>query len=211
MFEKNMRRNAALLRWKSYNDEAVSVKAGISINSILTAVVFASLIPAATTAKDQLKDYDESLEGARTGARNLIAIKNANKKLLANIMNNLSVLVNGIAQGDLAILLESMLPLNKPANSPVAQQKPLGVTVVNGKNSGEVIVSVAEALGAYALIFQYSIDPITPESLWTSKGTKRKSYPFSNLPSGAKIWFRVVSVGKDDVEIMSEVVSTIIL
>lgn len=208
----NMARdNQALQPWKNYNDAQLDSDASDCINKIKAATAYASLAASATNAFDVHKAFSTSLEGARTGSRSLIAAKNALKEDLATTMNNLAVEVNSVAKGDLELLLQTNMPLNKPNGSPLPQQKPAGVSVSNGLNSGDAIVKVMEAVGAKSLIYQYTFDPITTNSVWTSKGSTRKTYTFTGLPAGTKVWFRVVSVGRNDAEIMSDVVGVFVI
>lgn len=205
------RENQALQPWKNYTDSKMDSDASDCINKIKSTPAYASLNLSVTAAYDLHKAFNTSLEGARTGSRSLIASKNALKDDLAYTMNNLAVEVNGVAKGDLALLLQTNLPLNKPNASPLPQQKPAGVSVANGLNSGEAVVKVMEAVGARSLIYQYTFDPITNNSVWTSKGSTRKTYTFTGLPAGVKVWFRVVSVGRNDIEIMSDVVCVFVI
>ena len=83
-------------------------------SKIKAASAYASLNLSVTEAYDLHKAFNTSLEGARTGSGSLIAAKNALKGELAYTMKNLAVEVNSIAKGDLALLLQTKLPLNKP-------------------------------------------------------------------------------------------------
>ncbi len=203
--------NQALQPWKTYNVARMDSDASDCIGKIKAATAFASLNLSATAAYDLHKAFNTSLDGARTGSRSLIAAKNALKGDLATTMNNLAVEVNSVAKGDLELLLQTNMPLNKPNGAPLPQQKPAGVSVTNGLNSGEAVVKVMEAVGARSLIYQYTFDPITSSSVWTSRGSTRKNFTFTGLPSGTKVWFRVVSVGRNDGEIMSDVVCVMVI
>ena len=203
--------NEATQGWKRFSDVEINTEAEICINKILSAPAFSSLTAQATQAHDARKAFGTTLESAKSGSRVAVAEKNANRSTLNDEMNNLAVSVNSIAKGDLALLRQTDLPTNKPNNSPVPQEKPTGVTVVNGVNSGEIVVKVKEAVSALSLIYQYTFDPITSQSIWISKGATRKTFTFDGLPSATRVWFRVISVGRNNGEMMSDVVSTIVL
>ncbi len=79
------------------------------------------------------------------------------------------------AEGDEATLISSGFTLAKSGQPapPITDQ---GIQVENGLNSGEMITSVTRVLGAKSYIHQYTPDPITDNSQWTSvTSTKRKN------------------------------------
>jgi hypothetical protein len=198
--------HAARQGWKKLNAIKLNSLAGICINSIIAAPEYAAILTQATAALAVWDDYNEAMQKAQTGDRHAIAIKNTCKSVLAETMNNLAVEVNNVAKGRLEVLLLSLMPLVQTTTTPVVQQKPAGLQAKNGKNSGEIDLTLKEAVGARSVMFQYSLEPPAANTAWTSR-VGRKKFTFVNLPSGTKVWFRVVSVGKNNVEIMSEVVS----
>jgi hypothetical protein len=109
--------------------------------------------------------------------------------------------------GNRAILVIACTPLNSLGNTPAVQQKPTGLSVSNGVNSGVIDLALLQAEGAKMLMYQHAPDPITVDSVWASKGTKNKKFKIAGLTPGSKEWFRVVSIGNNSVEMISDPVS----
>ena len=206
------KRNYALQPWLQYSDGKMDTDAPIALDKIASMPAFAELAAEVTTVNDLYKDYRTALAAARLGNKGAIETKNELKANLGVSMNLVSVSVTKVAKNNRALLIETTLPVNKISpSSPVPQEKPDGVNVSAGKSSGQALVTIMDAKGADSLMYQYTMEQVTPTSIWVSRGgASSKSYLFTDLPVGARVWFRVVSVGKNKNEIMSDMVSLII-
>lgn len=157
----------------------------------------------------QYRAFVDALLKAKSGDRSQIAVKNAAKKIFSESLQRTAFYVNMIGMGMPEKLLLSGFELVKPSTPSVLTQ-PTDVTVVNLTNPGSVMVKVGNKGNAQSLIIQYTNDPITDKSVWQSKGSTRKSCTISGLPVGSRVWFRVVGVGKNEQQMVSEVISAII-
>lgn len=174
--------------------------------------VFPELAEKGANARKCYDDYSLFYAQAQSGSKEIIVQKNATKQLLADTMERLAMDVNSAAMGDLVKLLASGMPLvkSKGSNTPVELGKPTDIVVTNTKVQGTVEVVVGSAPGAVSYLY-YTLDPVTESSVWVSKATKRKSYVFSGLTSGTKVWFRVAAIGSFEQEMYSDEVSCFIL
>ncbi len=135
-------------------------------------------------------------------------------RAVANVsMEKLAIVVNALAIDDPPILYATNMPLVKErGTTPTPElQKPQGVVATNCQNSGDVKVTVKEAIGAEFFVYQYTLDPVSEKSIWESEGSRRKSFVFEGLTQGTKVWFRVIAVGSYHQQMISDAVSCIIL
>ena len=146
---------------------------------------------------------------AQSGDRALIAAKNQKKEALTTTLFKLANYVNLTAVGNLAALLSTGMELAKD-RTPSVLTKP-AISVANGQNPGEMIVYVDSVDGSTSFMYQYTVDPVTDSSVWSSQGNNTRSYTFTGLESGKKFWFRVAAVGTNSQQLLSEVVSAMVL
>lgn len=165
--------------------------------------------PTWTILSEQYKVYMDAVMKAKSGDRATIAVKNASKDLFCQSLQRTAFYVNMVAMDVPEKLLLSGLELVKPSTPSVLSQ-PTDVSVANLTNPGSVMVKVGNKGNASSLIVQYTSDPVTDKSVWQSKGTTRKSCTIAGLPIGSRIWFRVVGVGKNEQQMVSDVISLII-
>ena len=119
--------------------------------------------------------------------------------------------VNLTAMGDPAVLLTSGFILESEGGTPVEPETPQDVIVMNGSNSGDIVVGVGIAIGAKSFVYQYTTDPVTEQSVWTSEGSTLKKHTFRGLTPGTRLWFRVIAVGRQAQQRVSKAVEAIVI
>ena len=191
------------------SDNELVTKAGTVVSNMEKSEDFPEPKPTWGVLSEQYKAYVDAVMKAKSGDRVLIATKNAAKNVFCESLQRTAFYVNMIAMGVPEKLLLSGLELVKPG-SPVVLSQPTDVSVTNLTNPGSVMGKVGNKGNARSLIVQYTADPVTDKSVWQSKGTTRKSCTIAGLPVGTRIWFRVVGVGKNEEQMVSDVVSIII-
>ena len=165
--------------------------------------------PAWAVLNEQYKTYVDAVIKAKSGDRAQIAVRNAAQEIFCQSLQRTAFYVNMVAMDVPEKLLLTGLELVKPS-TPTVLSQPTDVSVVNLTNPGSVLVKVGNKGNASSLIVQYTSDPVTDKSVWQSKGTTRKSCTITGLPVGTRIWFRVVGVGKNEQQMVSDVISAII-
>jgi hypothetical protein len=63
--------------------------------------------------------------------------------------------------------------------------------------SGQVTTRVNRVTKAKAYVHQYTVDPLTPDSVWISETTVKPEHTFTGLASASKVWLRVIVINKD--------------
>ena len=165
------------------------------------------------TAQESYGIFSGNFTNSKTGLKVAIAERNTSRTKMDEDLEKLIIGLNFYALDDPKLLEGLGIPLVKVKGSskPSKLEKPTGVTAVNKGNSGSVEVSVENAPGAGSFVFEYTLDPVTDSSVWTSKGSMTKSYTFHGLPSKTTVWFRVLAVGSHKQELMSDSVSCVVI
>lgn len=144
-------------------------------------------------AEKMLPDYQQALLASSGRDRKMAAIKNGKRNQLCLLLKELANYVTEIANGDIAILLESAFPLTgvnqvKPLLPITDLQVDIGIT-------GEATTRVKRVSGAKAYMHQYTASTPTDDTVWTSEGSDDPEHTFTRLSSGVKYWFRIVAIG----------------
>jgi hypothetical protein len=174
-------------------------------------VNFPSPVPTYAEVEAAWAAFSESLPLARSGSRSSIATKNANKAVFAQKLQRMATYVNLTAMGDAAVLLTSGFVLEKENGAHVEPETPQDILVMNGLNSGDMMIGVGIAVGAKSFIFQYTTDPVTEKSVWVSEGSTLKRHTFRNLVPGSRLWFRVIAVGIGAQQRISKAIEAIVV
>ena len=196
--------------FERYSDSELTV----SYQRILTAMkgnpYFLTPTPTIEEAESLKVEFDGSLTAAQSGDRLKIAIKNEVRGKVIGLLHRWARYVEMIANGNRAIMLSSGFEVSKERTTSVQLEQPQNLTVIDGKNPGELIAYCDGVAGAKSLIFQYTTDPLSESSVWNNEPTTKSEVTFKNMKSGQKYWFRVVAVGSNDQRTVSIVVSRIV-
>ena len=165
--------------------------------------------PAALAAiKKELPEYIASLTDASGGDTEKVERKNSKKGGLIVLLNELVDYVTLTCKGDRGMLLSSGFTLNRAKGETSLEHiKELQVTI---GQPGEAITKVKRVTGAKAYIHQYTKDPLTGDSEWTSRFITDTSYAFTGLQSKEKYLFRIIAIGLKGQEVISPVVGRVI-
>jgi hypothetical protein len=172
---------------------------GFNAQDILTAMTgnpnFTTPYPALTLVETNVNDYLAALLAAGTRDRAKIAFKNSARQTLTETLIALGNYVQSICNGDEAKLVSSGFTLTKQREPQPPLTALQNFTVGNGLNKGEIITSVDRLAGARSYLHQYTTDPLSPESAWTSIASASRKHLFTDLESGKNLWFRIAAIG----------------
>jgi hypothetical protein len=139
--------------------------------------------------------YTSLLVDAKNRDRAKIALKRSAKNELTEILTALANYVMSVAKGNEAILTSSGFVLAKKRGSAPLLINPQKFVVRPGLNKGEIATEVERIPGARSYVHEYTLDPLTDASVWTSVASAYRKHLFTNLQSGKTYWFRVAAVG----------------
>ena len=164
--------------------------------------VFPTPVPALADINDQITAYAGYLQSAASRDKVQVQYKKQAKTELLLMLSLLADYVNFTGQGDAAILAQSGFDLNK-IPEPITLKAPSGVTLIDGGNSGELILKFRGVKGAFSYLFQYTSD-VTLGS-WITIAATTTSYTFTGLSKGTTYYCRAVSVGANQ-QLMNSIV-----
>jgi hypothetical protein len=139
--------------------------------------------------------YASLLLEAKGGDRIKVALKRTAKKDLVEILRALANYVMSVSRGDDGILATSGFALVKKRELAPLLTNPQKFGVKPGLNKGEIMTSVERIPGARSYVHEYTMDPVTDASVWTSVASANRKHLFTNLQSGKTYWFRVAAIG----------------
>ena len=183
-----------LTTFKRGTDASLSTLARRVVSNVKSNEQFKSLTEPVTAVENALTEYDDALIKAGSGDRSLISDKNSKRAVLRGLLANLAVRVSQLSSGNDSVLLSSGFDVSKDRSGPT--KKPI-ILVVDLGLPGEATTRIPQVRKTRAYIHQYTTDPLTPDNVWRSETSKSNRYNFKGLPSGAKLWFRVVIFDKD--------------
>ncbi len=103
-------------------------------------------LPVIQTANDALK---VSIMDAADGGRELIAIRRAKQTEVVSLMRQLAAYVTSTANGDMAMLISSGFPYQKPTRTRVGElPQPVTPKTQQGKVSGQMVATTSPIYGA---------------------------------------------------------------
>lgn len=187
--------NRLSIDFSGYSDSDLDTKAHDIISSLTNNPKLSDLFPKLEDVVKSSQSYSTSLIDAQTRDKTKVAIKNNVRKELVDVLKALGNHIMSVAQGDEAILASSGFTMIRRGTSSRVLTNPQNLVVKPGKNRGEIVTSVAGVRGARAYMHEYTLDPVTDASVWTSITSTRRKHLFTNLQSGKNYWFRVAAVG----------------
>ncbi len=170
--------------------------------------VFPTPVPTLTDINTALGNYAELLQLAADRSKVQVVLKNQAKQALLALLSQLADYVNLTAQGDEGILVQSGIDLNK-VPQPVSLKAPTRVVLLDGGNSGELLLKFKSVAGAPSYLFQYTTDATLAEESWVSIAATTTSYTFTGLTKGATYYCRAIAVGANLQQMTSIVVNRV--
>src|SRR5664279_5622044 len=155
-------------------------------------VVFPTPAPTLTDVNTAIGNYAELLQLAADRSKVQVVLKNQAKQALLALLSQLADYVNLTGQGDEGVLVQSGFDLNKVPQL-ASLKAPTRVMVLDGGNSGELLLKFKSVAGASSYLFQYTTNALLPEDGWVSIAATTTSYTFTGLTKGATYYCRAIS------------------
>jgi hypothetical protein len=157
--------------------------------------VFANPVPALADINAELANYSALIQTSASRDKVQVQLKNKSKFALQMMLSQLADYVN-TTTSDSADLARTGFELNKMAQ-PITITAPTRLRLMDGGNSGEVIIKFRKVKGAPSYLYQYSSDLALAETLWVNRPGTAANYTFTGLTKGTTYHFRVVAVGSN--------------
>jgi hypothetical protein len=187
------------------NKKAGSIYEGIFENSD-----FPTPTPDMATFNAARIVFSNAMEKAASRSIDDIVARNQARNVLIDMLVELGNYVTLTANGNVAKLTKTRFDLRKQRETKPDMQKPQNLKLADGANRGMVEISVDSVKGARSYSYEYTMDPLTPESVWTVISSTSRKITIKGLESGKKMWFRVAAVGVRNQFTYSDVLNRIV-
>jgi hypothetical protein len=170
---------------------------------------FPNPAPAVATLESAHQEFAQALKVSGRFDRTRVSAKNDKKAALIDVLSQLAGYIEATSEGDKTKLLSSGFDITgeKSENAVLSAITQFEVEI---GPPGQAITHVNKVSGARSYVHQYTPDPITPDSVWVSETITERQHTFNNLPSIAKVWFRVIAIGRGRQAVYSAIVSRVI-
>ena len=170
---------------------------------------FLTPTPALTVVDEAIQAYSTAFIAAQKKDKDAVAVKNQQRDNLTDLLIQLANSVMTTANGDKTMLISSGFQLAKEGETtPIV--KPASISLTDGLNAGELTVKVPRVKGSTSYAAQYTPDPLTAESVWTSVMTSSSKCTLTNLDSGKKFWARMAVIGPYNQLVYSDAVCRVV-
>jgi hypothetical protein len=166
--------------------------------------------PALAELEKKAPELQDALANAKGRDITMVSIKNDQKAIALNLLQEVADYVTLKSKGDRTLILSSGFYVNGETNYRSNQPPSIEKLEVDLGPSGEATTRVKNTTGVKAYIHQYTTEQPTLNTVWAGMGTSLGSYTFEGLISDKRYWFRVVVVGTNDQRAYSPVVSRVI-
>ena len=131
---------------------------------------------------------------AKDGTKNDKRLRDDARAVLNDLTKKLAQYVTITADGDAIKLGTSGFPFAKSWAPTAPLGVPENLKLANG-GSGNINVSVDAVTNAKAYLVQFTKDPLTDSSHWTSINSSTRKLLVTDLTPGTTYWFRVAVLG----------------
>jgi len=169
--------------------------------------IFPTPVPTLTDINAELGNYAELLQSAKNRDKVQVDLKNMSKFTLKTMLGQLADYVN-TTTSDSTNLLKSGFQLNR-IPQPLGLLEPTGLRLMDGMNSGELILKFKAVKGASSYLFQYTADATLAEGSWISIPATTAFYTFKGLTRGTTYYVRAIAVGGNQQVTYSAVVNRV--
>jgi hypothetical protein len=171
---------------------------------------FTSPKPSLADMQTALDQFSGALSIARSGSQYEKAIKNDKRQQLINLVHSLSNYVLFIADGDELIAQSSGYTIARAYSTSEDIAKATNLKLQDGQNAGELQFSFSKVKGAKSYMYQFTLDPLTNDSVWNSKPGTASKVLLKQLESRVRYWCRVVAIGVREQTVVSDAVARVV-
>lgn len=197
-----------LKTYKKQGDSELATTGYRVVGKIENNPTFPDPPPALAKLKKLLPEYHNSVWNAKGRETEMISIKNDKKAEVIELLTELDEYVTQKCNGDRTMLLSSGFPISGEKGE---QQMPaIPKLDVEIGPPGEAISRIKRVTGAKAYLHQYTTEPPSSDTVWTSEVSTYAYHTFNGLKSAVKYWFRIVALGAAGQTEYSPVMSRII-
>lgn len=156
---------------------------------------FPTPTPTLKVINTALADFRVAMAEAAKGGKEATAIKNAQRAALISLLRALASYLTVTSGGDMAKLLSSKFPVQKPVRTPIGQlPQPDPAYLVAGVLSGQIDASISPIYGAYVYNWRVALKSAPTSYLQTFQTTAARTL-VEDLTPGQIYLVQVSAVG----------------
>jgi len=184
------------IQWINSDSDALFLN---DSNVVLTAMadnvaIYTNPVPPLPAIQTALDNLSAGIAAMVNGGQPATITKNNLRLVAANLMRQLASYVTVACKGDMANLILSGFPPQKPVRTPVGPlPQPQGLTVSHGAQLGQLVVKVNPVFGAAN--YNYRLTPNTPGATPVIEQDTASTHTFSSLTAGVNYKLEVSALG----------------
>lgn len=165
----------ALIGFGKMKDDELLTIATTIIGAMTGNAHFTTPMPALTDVQEALDDFSVKLAAARKrGSPEDTALKDESRVPLIGALQKLGYYVNGVAAGQLSVLLSSGFPTNSPAVGNLVPLRVDAVRLSDSRQTGQMRLDFAKQNKVLLYEYMYRAQTV-PESEWSERFTTSSS------------------------------------
>ncbi len=157
-------------------------------------VYFPEAVPSLEAYSAAIENFSNLCSVAKDGTKNDKRLRDDARKVLNDLTKKLAQYVTITADGDPIKLGTSGFPFVKSWQPTPPLAVPENLKLANS-GSGKINVSVDAVANAKVYLIQFTKDPLTDSSQWTSINSSKRKLLVTGLTPATTYWFRVAVLG----------------
>lgn len=190
-----IRKRKPLVNFARYSDAKIIPPAEFIIESMQANPAFASPLPKILDVATVLNSYKLALTEASSRDRTKVALKNQLRMQLNDLLKQLGVYVDNVANGDVTTIVLSGYAVSKDPE-PRYITAPTAPVLKPGNNPGTIACKIKKVKYANSYVYMLA-DTQTKDAVWTSITSTRTALTFSNLEPGKLYTIKVAAIGSN--------------
>lgn len=210
-FKRNFMKKATLIRdYSKLSDAKLNLKAEDIKLALTGNANFPVTDPTLTVFSASSEEFTVALTNAAQRGKVAIAEKNEKRANLLSMMNALAINITALADGSKVKLLSSGfdLAIETPSRSQLAA--PTNFILTDGPNSGDLKLSIKAVKDARSYNYELTPEPLTADSLWSTKGSSSSEFVFTNMEVGKRMFCKVTAIGTRGQVMSTNILSRIV-
>lgn len=206
-----MSRCKALSNFTHLSDANFSVKINLIQSELRNNAYFQQMYPSYHELEQAVSNFNIAFTNSASRSKESISIKNTQRQGLTNLLGRIASSINAIAGGNRDMLSTTGFSLT--SDTPVDKKlgQVTGFSIDTEGLKGTMITKCDVVKNVVNYLHQYTKGDGITDAVWTSVSLRTTKNTFVGLESGVYYTFRICAVGGDNVQNVSNPISSFIL
>jgi len=194
-----------------YADSELTIQTGHIVDKMTDNPNFKEPDPALANLTAANVAFLAAIARVLNGSKEDTVIKNNCRVTLETLLKSEADYVQRASNGDEAIILSSGFDVNRKAGTVGQLNKPTNLMLKPGSNRGSLWVSCEVVDNASFYVIEYTVGPVTADSVWIQTTSTKRKLLIDGLASGKEYFFRMAGGGSDPSRVWSDIASSYVL